>query len=288
MKLRIGFLHTLIRPEEKYLINELGRRRNVELVTMDTRKHTFRLGRDNFDFDLIFVRCINQFAALPAVRLFEAAGIKCLNSSSTAVICGDKKLTSITLMEEKIPQPEVCVAFTPETAVEAIEQLGYPVVLKPAVGSWGRLLAKVNDRQAAEALLEHKAVLGSEQHSIFYIQKYVPKNGRDIRVYVVGGRCITAIYRSSDHWITNMALGAKAAKCPVTDELNDIAVKAAKAVEGGIVGVDIFETDNGYLVNELNCNMEFRLNTKITGVNVPEAIIDYVVKTAEKENNGKY
>ena len=157
-----------------------------------------------------------------------------------------------------MPQPASRVAFTEDSAIEAIEQLGYPVVLKPAVGSWGRLLSKVNDRDAAESILEHKTVLGSYHHSIFYIQDYVEKAGRDIRSFVIGDDCIAAIYRTSEHWITNTARGAIASRCEVTAEIADISLRAAKACGGGVVAVDLFESSSGYLVNEVNYTMEFK------------------------------
>jgi [lysine-biosynthesis-protein LysW]--L-2-aminoadipate ligase len=174
------------------------------------------------------------------------------------------------------------LAFTPESALQAIEELGYPVVLKPAVGSWGRLLSKVNDREAAEAILEHKEVLGSYHHSIFYIQEYIPKAGRDIRSFVVGDETICAIYRYSSHWITNTARGGKAENCPVTDDLNRLSLGAAKAVGGGIVAIDLFESDRGLLVNEVNYTMEFRNSIDTTGVNIPAKVIDYVLQTGRR------
>ena len=167
--------------------------------------------------------------------------------------------------------------------MHAIEEMGFPVVLKPAVGSWGRLLSKVNDKDAAEAILEHKTILGSYHHSIFYIQKYIEKSGRDIRSFVVGDRCIAAIYRESPHWITNTARGGIAFNCPVTDELNEISVKAAKAVGGGIVAIDVFEIDDGLQVNEVNYTMEFKNSIKPTGVDIPKLIIDYVLKVGYGE-----
>jgi [lysine-biosynthesis-protein LysW]--L-2-aminoadipate ligase len=217
---------------------------------------------------------------LHGLRLFEAAGVKCVNSYKTATICGDKLLTSVALAEHNVPQPEVRIAFTEESALEAIEEMGYPVVLKPAVGSWGRLLSKVNDRDAAEAILEHKTILGSYHHSIFYIQKYVEKKGRDIRSFVVGDECIAAIYRTSPHWITNTARGGKATNCPVTDEIAEISLNAAKAVGGGIVAIDIFETDDGYMVNEVNYTMEYKNSIDTTGVNIPAKMVEYVLKVA--------
>lgn len=280
MTIKIGFLHSVIRVEEKLLLDELRKRKDVEIVMLDDRKLAFNLGKNGFDVDVIIERSINHSRALHALRLFESIGIKCINRYAVANICGDKLLTSTALMEHKVPQPEVRVAFTEESALQQIEEMGYPVVLKPATGSWGRLISKVNDRESAESLLEHKRILGSYHHSIFYIQKYVEKKGRDIRSFVVGDKCIAAIYRTSEHWITNTARGGKATNCPVTPELAQISLAAAKAVGGGIVAIDLFETDKGLLVNEVNYTMEFRNSIDTTGVNIPEKIVDYVLKVA--------
>jgi [lysine-biosynthesis-protein LysW]--L-2-aminoadipate ligase len=172
------------------------------------------------------------------------------------------------------------VAFTPESALEAIEQLGYPVVLKPCVGSWGRLVAKVNDREAAEALLEHKQILGSYHHSIYYIQEYVKKPGRDIRSFVVGDETIAAIYRTSEHWITNTARGGKASNCPITPDIDALSQGAAKAVGGGMLAIDLIESADGLLVNEVNYTMEFRNSIDTTGVNIPAKMVDYLLREA--------
>jgi [lysine-biosynthesis-protein LysW]--L-2-aminoadipate ligase len=174
------------------------------------------------------------------------------------------------------------VAFTPASALKAIEEMGYPVVLKPGVGSWGRLLSKINDREAAETVLEHKQVLGSYHHSIYYIQEYVNKPGRDIRAFVVNGETIAAIYRTSPHWITNTARGGVATNCPITPELNDLCIAAADAIGGGVLALDLFEDENrGLLVNEINYTMEFRNSIATTGVNIPAKVIDYVLQVAE-------
>jgi len=281
MSTKVGFLHSLIRPEEKLLIKEFESQPGVELIMVDDRKLAFNLGRDRFPFDVVIERCINHSRALHALRLFECAGIKCVNTSKVATICGDKILTSIALEEHKVPQPEVRIAFTEDSTIKAIEAMGYPVVLKPAVGSWGRLLSKINDRDAAETILEHKVTLGSYHHSIFYAQKYIDKKGRDIRSFVIGDECIAAIYRVSDHWITNTALGGKAQNCPLTNELKDLSVKAAKAIGGGVVAIDMFETENGLQVNEVNYTMEFRNSIATTGVDIPKLLVDYVLRVAK-------
>ncbi len=279
--MKVGLLHSLIRKDEKYLLDEFKAVKGVEVVMIDDREITFNLGKDKFNLDVVVERCINHSRALHGLRLFEAAGIKCVNTYNVATVCGDKLLTSTALAEHGVAQPEIRVAFTEESALKAIEEMGYPVVLKPAVGSWGRLLSKVNDRDAAEAILEHKTVLGSYHHSIFYIQKYVEKKGKDIRSFVIGDKCIAAIYRNSPHWITNTARGGVATNCVVTDELNDISVRAAKAVGGGIVAIDVFESEEGLMINEVNYTMEYKNSITTTGVNIPAKMVEYVLQVAE-------
>ncbi|MCH8075338.1 MAG: ATP-grasp domain-containing protein, partial [SAR324 cluster bacterium] len=159
--MKIGFLHSVIRKDEKFLLEEFRSRKEVELEMIDDRKIIFNIGQDDFNYDVIIERSINHSRALHALTLFENMGLKCVNTPAVATICGDKLLTSKALQAHGVPQPPVSIAFTEQSAVEAIEQMGYPVVIKPAVGSWGRLLAKINDRDAAEALLEHKSILGS-------------------------------------------------------------------------------------------------------------------------------
>ena len=274
--MRVGFLHSLIRKEEKLLLEELKRHPEAEVVMLDDRRLIFDLQRAP-GVDVVLERCINHSRAMHGLRLFESAGIRCVNTADVASVCGDKILTSLALKDHGVPQPELRIAFTEASALEAIDELGYPAVLKPAVGSWGRLLSKVNDREAAESILEHKTILGTYHHSIFYIQQYIEKHGRDIRSFVVGDECIAAIYRSSPHWITNTARGAEATGCPVTSAIADISLSAARAVGGGILAVDLFETPDGLLVNEVNYTMEFRNSITTTGVNIPERMIRYLL-----------
>jgi [lysine-biosynthesis-protein LysW]--L-2-aminoadipate ligase len=234
--------------------------------------------------DVVLERSLSAARGLYALRILEAAGIPTVNRYATAATCWDKLLTTAALAEAGLPQPRTRVAFTPESALRAIEELGYPVVLKPVVGSWGRLLARINDRDAAEAILEHKDVLGSYLHSIFYIQEYVAKPGRDIRAFVVGDETICAIYRASEHWITNTARGGQASNCPVTPELDTLCRRAARAVGGGVLAIDVLEDpDRGFLVNEVNHTMEFRNSIATTGVNIPVRVAEYVLEVARNE-----
>ena len=278
--MKIGLLHSLIRKEEKLLI-EAFKNAGVDPIMIDDRKLIMDF-KTAPDLDALVERSINHSRALHALRIFESVGVSCFNSHHVSQICGDKLLTTAALKDNNIAQPECRVAFTEDSALEAIEELGYPVVLKPAVGSWGRLLSKINDRDSAETVLEHKTVLGSYHHSIFYIQQYIEKQGRDIRSFVLGDECIAAIYRSSEHWITNTARGALASRCEVTREVADISIAAAKAVGGGIVAVDLFESDDGLLVNEVNYTMEFRNSIDTTGVDIPALVADYVIQQVRK------
>ncbi len=277
--IRVGFLHSLVRKEEKLLLSAFNQRSNVEMVMLDDRALKFDL-KTAPNVDVIIERSINHSRALHGLRLFQSLGIPCINSYQVSLTCGDKILTAVALKDRAVAQPDLRIAFTENSALDAIEDIGYPVVLKPAVGSWGRLLSKINDRDAAETVLEHKTVLGSYHHSIFFIQKYIAKKGRDIRAFVVGDECIAAIYRSSDHWITNTARGASASNCPVTPALAEICLAAADAVGGGVLAIDLFESDDGWLVNEVNYTMEFRNSIDTTGVNIPDKVIDYVLAQA--------
>jgi [lysine-biosynthesis-protein LysW]--L-2-aminoadipate ligase len=279
--MKIGLLCSIVRKEEKLLIEEL-RKRGLQFDILDDRELIFRLNGKHIDFDVVLERCVNHSRALYALKVLNDWGIPTVNRFDVADVCGNKFLTTNALIHDGVPSPKTMLAFTPESALRAIEELGYPVVLKPAVGSWGRLLSKINDREAAEAILEHKEVLGSYHHSIFYIQEYVPKAGRDIRSFVVGDETICAIYRYSSHWITNTARGGRAENCPVTDELNRLSLSAARAVGGGVIAIDLFESSRGLLVNEVNYTMEFRNSIGTTGVNIPAKVIDYVVQTAKR------
>ena len=280
--MKVGFLHSIIRMEEKLLLKEFRRRADVEVVRIDDRKCSFDLHANDYDLDVLVERCVNHSRDVHALRIFHDHGVPTVNHPDVAEICGSKFSTTEALIRAGVPTPPCYLAFTPESALEAMDKLGYPCVIKPTTGSWGRLISKVNDRDAAEAILEHKQILGSYHHSIFYIQAYVEKGGRDIRSFVVGDQCIGAIYRDSEHWITNTARGGTARNCPVDEDMSRMSVQAANAVGGGVVAIDLFETPSGYSVNEVNYTMEFRNSIDITGVDIPSKVVDYVLEAGRK------
>lgn len=224
---------------------------------------------------VVLLRCVSQWRTLTLARCLEARGAVTVNRSSVITVCGDKLATSAALVAAGVPTPRTGVAFTPEAALELCERFGYPVVFKPLVGSWGRMVSLVQSRDAAEALIEHKEVLGGPEHKVHYVQELVEKPGRDIRAFVVGDRVIAAIYRTSEHWITNTARGGVASGCPVTPELAEVTLAAAKAVGGGILAIDLVESPTGLQVVEVNHTMEFRNSIDTTGVDIPAAVVRY-------------
>jgi len=297
----VGVLSSRVRLEEKLLFEEL-RKRGVDFKRIDSREVILSFGRDAAGGEEVFsdalvelaaceivlVRCLSHSRAFYITRWLKSRGIPMVSSHQAVATCGDKMLTSTALQEAGIPTPRTCVTFSREAALEAIESMGYPAVLKPLFGSWGRLLARINDRHAAEAVLEHKKVLGDYTHGVFYIQEYVNKPGRDIRSFVVGGQTIAAIYRTSPHWITNTARGGQATNCPVTPEIDRLSRGAARVVGGGAVAVDLLEDREGrLLVSEVNHTPEFRNSIETTGVNIPGKIAEYVVEVAMKSKSGR-
>lgn len=289
-ELRIAVLYSRVRVEEKWIFAAMEKR-GISYDRINDRTIHFDL--DNpapwLQYDVVLERSISFNSGLYALRLLNSWGVPTVNRAAVAEACGDKLTTSALLNLAGIPQPRTAIAFSPEAALEAIESFGYPVVLKPVIGSWGRLLAKINDRDAAEAVLEHKATLGSVQHSMFYIQEYIDKPGRDIRAIVIGDRVLTAIYRKSEHWITNTARGGAGELCPITFDVEDISLRAAQAVGGGVLAVDLVEhPQRGLLVNEINHTMEFHTAQPLSGIDIADEIVAYTIQSARQNTARQY
>lgn len=285
--MRFALLHSRLRTEERLLL-EAAADLGVAVDPIDLREASFQLDDPAKwrDYDLVLDRSLSLTSSLTAVRMLEHFGVRCINRAVTIELCSDKLRTSIALEHADVPTPRVRVATSTEAALEAIEAMGYPVVLKPTIGSWGRLLAKVNDRDAAEAVLEHRATLGGIHHHVYYIQEYIDKPGRDIRVFVVGGRPVAAIARTSEHWVTNTARGGTTSNVTITAELSELARRAGDVVQGDLVAIDFLECPRrGLLINELNHSMEFRNSIDVTGVNVPRLVIEHAVTCAAAHAN---
>ncbi len=281
--MNVGICYSRIRQDEKLLLTEL-RDRGHEVTKIDVRKQRFDLDEPPAvleDVDLAIDRCLATSRSLYVTRFLERYGVPVINSHETAMICADKVETSLALAEAGVPTPRTEVSFTSDAALETIEAFGYPCVLKPVIGSWGRLMAKIDSKSTAEAILEHKEVLGHYEHKIFYVQEFVEKPGRDLRVLAVDGEPIAGMARSSDHWITNAATGATTDSFELDDEAREIVATASDAVGGGLLGVDLMETGDGYTVHEINHTVEFKALERATDIDVPAKVVDWLESIVE-------
>lgn len=269
----LWILYTRLRAEEK-MLKKAADDRGISCHFVDIRDLAWPGGLEVSEGDVALCRCVSHGHNLAIAKLMESRGVRTVNHSSVMEACGDKVVTASILDASSIPQPDYRVAFSPEGAVKAAESLGYPVVFKPPVGSWGRLISKVNDRDCAESLVEHKSFMGPN-HGTFFIQKYVEKPGYDVRALIVGGKPISAIKRASSHWITNTARGAEAQLIPLDDSLSDILSSVYRAFGGDLLAVDLFQNGNSWSVNEVNGQAEFHGSVEGSGVDVAGAIISH-------------
>jgi [lysine-biosynthesis-protein LysW]--L-2-aminoadipate ligase len=278
----VGMICTGVRAEERMLIEAFAAQ-DVDLQVVLDRSIYGDLGswpEALPRLDVYLLRSKSHWRNLVTARWLESLGAHPINDSRLIDTCGDKVLTTLALLGSDVPTLSASIALAPEGGAGAAESVGYPMVVKPVIGSWGRLIGKVNDEDALELALDHKTAIGGAPHAITYLQRFVETGGRDLRTFVIGGRCVAAIARSSDGWKTNTALGGEAAGLDLDDELVTISEAASLAVGGGIVAVDLFKTDDGYLVNEVNGTMEFRNSVDTTGVDIPGLVVDYVLERA--------
>ena len=235
--------------------------------------------------DVILQRSVSYYRGLYLTACLEFLGFKVINRFEVGQVCGNKLTTSIRLAENKIPTPKTQFAFSAESGLETIKNTGFPVVLKPVVGSWGRGIYPLRDLETANMIIEMREEDNSPLSRIYYIQEMVDRPSRDIRCIVIGDQVLTAIYRysSQSEWRTNVALGGKVELAPITKEMEDLALRAAKAVGGGILGVDMMEDKNrGLVVHEVNNTVEFRGAASVSKADIPNQMIDYAVKIARK------
>ncbi|MBO3840100.1 MAG: lysine biosynthesis protein LysX [Thermoproteota archaeon] len=282
----IGIFYDQIRFEEKELF-KAAESLSVPFKRLNLDDFSFLLGKKGDeiqDVDIALLRCVSYFKSLHFSNYLEGIGVRSISSFKTLQTAGNKLFASMALIKKGVKTPMTVLSFSYQSALNSLSKVGYPAVLKPVVGSWGRLISLIGDKYSAEAILEDRQYM-SPLYQIYYIQEYVEKPGRDIRATVIGGEVVSAIYRISppDQWKTNIALGGRSEKAEITSELAEIVLKAAEAVEGEFVGVDVLESPKeGYLVNEVNPTPEFRGSMEATGVNIPEKVIKHLVSLIRK------
>lgn len=283
----LSLLYDRVRTEEKELINA-AEKKGVDLKTVDAKELHLTITDPDKDGELFgdvaLERCVSHFRGLYITAILESKDVRVINKHDVARVCGNKLICSIALAKAGLPTPKTMVAFTKEEAMKAVEELGYPAVIKPVFGSWGRLIAPLKDRETTQALLEDREEMGNPLYQIYYLQEMITRPPRDIRTVVVGEEIAAAIYRYSapDDWRTNIARGGRAEVCPLTDELSELILKAARVVGGGVLGVDAMETKNGIVIHEVNSTVEFKGAMSASEVDIPSKIIDYALETAKK------
>jgi [lysine-biosynthesis-protein LysW]--L-2-aminoadipate ligase len=277
LKAELGVLASRIRLEEKTLVKQARKRNDVNLTIVDPREFTWSES-DLRHLDVLLDREISQSRAYHVMELLSGTGVTLVNDFKTVQLCGDKAFTSVKLKKHGVPTPDFRVAFDKESALRAIEDIGYPAVLKPVDGSWGRMVSKIDNRESAEATLEHKSQLDSHFHSIYYVQDFVETGNKDIRAFVLDQDVIGAAYRESDHWITNAARGGESRAYPLTDELEEIVQSTSDVFGGGALAVDLLESERGLLINEVNCSMEFKESMKVIDRDIAAELLEYTVE----------
>lgn len=281
---KLGIVYEVVRWEEKALI-EAARELGLEVEPIHLHSVYLPIGGNSgYNVDIALQRAISHAVALNSTIAFESMGIRVINGSLPTAIAMNKLWTARVLVSKGIKIPRTIITFDYEPSVKAVEALGgYPVVMKPIDGSWGRLISLVRDQEELRTLLEHKDFIPNPVMRINMIQEFVKKPGRDIRVFVIGDEAPVAIYRVSDHWITNTARGGVALPAKVDSELEEIAIKTAKAIGGEFLGIDVFEDpERGYLVNEINAIPEFKNTVRVTGYRIHVKVVEYVKQIARK------
>jgi len=224
-------------------------------------------------------RCVSYYRNVHSTAALEGMGVNVINCLQTGIFAGNKLYTHMLLKKIGVPTPYATVAFSKESALQALEKQGYPKVIKPTVGSWGRMISKLNDKDAAEGIIENRESM-YPIYQIHYLEEFVKRPPRDIRAIMVGDKIVAAIYRNSENWKTNMALGGKAEKCEVSNEMEEICIKAKNAVQGQIVGVDLMESDErGLVVHEVNNTTEYKNTVRVCEVDIPSLMIDYALQS---------
>ncbi len=282
---KVSILYDIIRWEEKALY-DAGKKLGLEVEMVDVKEREFDLSKNSgTEFgDIALQRSVSYYRNIHTTAYLEYKNVKVINSLNTTIITGNKMFTTLVLQKNGIPTPKTIVAFTSETAMKVFrEEFGGKAVLKPVSGSWGRMVALLNDEAAAQAVLEDRDYM-YPMYQVYYMQEYVNRPPRDLRIFVIGDEVVTGIYRyqPESDWRTNTARGGKAVKCEITEEIRELALKAAKAVGGGVFGVDMMESPNGLIVHEVNNTTEFKNTVPATGVDIPKLIMEYVVKEARR------
>jgi [lysine-biosynthesis-protein LysW]--L-2-aminoadipate ligase len=278
---KITVLYDTIRPEEKAL-TEAAAKKGIDLQMVDCKNLILDVDKKT-EYSTVLQRCVSYYRNLHSTAALEGMGANVINSLYCGVYAGNKLFTHMLLRNAGIPTPYVTVAFSKESALAALDSLGYPRVIKPTVGSWGRMVSKLNNKESAEGIIEEREKM-YPIYQVHYLEEFVQRPPRDIRAIVIGDSVVGAIYRNSteENWKTNTHLGGTAEVCKVTKELEDMCIRAKNTVKGQIVGVDLMESnERGLMVHEINNTTEYRNVARVTGVDIAAKILEYAVNAGK-------
>lgn len=269
------------REEERRLAKALSEWADLE--TIDVRKRSLPYGA--LEADAAVVRPVSMYRAAYSAGAYESSGAFTVNTAEAIILSGDKALTYARLAARHIPVPPTFYAATPEAALEAAKETGYPVVVKPAVGSWGRLVARAATPGKLEQVARLRQHLPCSPQKAMLIQPLLETNASDIRCIVVAGEPLGCMRRTAQRpgeWRSNVALGARVEPLKPSREIEELAARAADAVNGYFVSIDIFETREGYLVNEVNGVPEFKGFIRATGIDPAQALSTQLYNTLRR------
>lgn len=284
---RICIIYDKLRFEEKKIYNDI-QQKGFDVTLVDGKSLIFdtELSKSDSRFgDIILQRVISYNRGLHLTYCLEQIGLPVVNSFSVSEICGNKLITSLILKKNNVPTPKTTFAFSTESARECMKKLGYPLVVKPIIGSWGRGVYQIKDQSMADMMLDSRQENDNSFSRIYYFQELIDRPSRDIRCIVIGDQIVASVFRysSENEWRTNVAVGGRTEMAPLTSELKEIVLKASNAVGGGILGVDLMEDkERGYLVHEVNNTVEFRGASAVCKSDIAGAMTDYLVKMSSK------
>jgi len=279
---KVGIAYEVLRWEEKALA-DVAKELNLDIDLLHIHSLQLLVGYNglstssSMDVDIVLQRAISHTTALNVTLALESMGLRVINTSNATAMAMNKLWTASILARAGIKIPRTAIAFSEESCYKSAQLLGYPIVVKPIDGSWGRLIAMARDDEELRAILEHRIYIPNPTMKVHMVQEYVKKPGRDIRIFVVGDETPAAIYRISNHWITNTARGGKAVAAKIDAELSELALKTARLIGIEVAGIDVFEDpERGYVVNEINAVPEFKNTVAATGIQLHRNIMEYI------------
>ena len=208
------------------------------------------------------------------LHALEEQGIRVINPARVIERTVDKLWTSAILQREGLPTPDTIVCESIDAAYPAREQLGGDVIVKPLFGSMGLGMVRVSDEETAFRVFRAIEMI----RGVFYLQRTIDHDGRDIRAFVIGGRVVAAIERRSQGWRTNLARGGEARPLSLPPKWADLAIRAAEVVGAEYAGVDLLPARDGSLyMLEVNGIPGWEGLQAATGLDVAGAVIDQLV-----------